>query len=165
MQITTKRLVNGVVSGFMHDKLQVGSTVKLSPPFGDFNASSVADNDSIVLISAGIGMTPMKSILQQHGSKVAKAVHVDHAAETIPFKSYFEANNKNNLFLFSKTNGHPSAASILEQIEKDIGLKHKYFVCGPTSFMCDVVRALHQANIPAESIHYEAFAPSLSCPI
>ena len=165
MQITTKRLINGVVSGFMHDKLQIGSTVKLSPPFGDFNASSVTASDTLVLISAGIGMTPMKSFLQLHRDKVAKAVHIDHDAESVPFKTYFECNNKNNLFLFSKPNGHPTATAILDQIEKDVGLKHKYFVCGPTSFMCDVVRTLHQANIPPEHIHYEAFAPSLSCPI
>jgi len=52
----------GEVSAFLHERIRVGSVLQVSAPFGEF----VLDVDSdapIVLLSAGIGITPMISML------------------------------------------------------------------------------------------------------
>lgn len=54
----------GRVSNWLHDEVGQGSTLQITHPFGDFtpDATSAAP---IVLLSAGIGITPMISVLNR----------------------------------------------------------------------------------------------------
>src|SRR5207247_2117604 len=70
----------GIVSGLMHDQVQEGDTLWVGPPCGDF----VMDQQSqapLVLISAGVGVTPMMSMLHTSlGSAPTRRVSFLHAA-------------------------------------------------------------------------------------
>ncbi|WP_227677709.1 globin domain-containing protein [Psychrobacter sp. H8-1] len=58
---------HGLVSNHLHDDLEVGDTVLLSAPAGDFalNQDLVKQNEiPIVFISAGVGVTPILSMLE-----------------------------------------------------------------------------------------------------
>jgi len=67
--IAVKKEENGLVSSYLHDRVAVGDEVELSPPYGDFNIAGceklwTSDVDApIVLMSAGVGITPMLSML------------------------------------------------------------------------------------------------------
>jgi len=164
LQITTKRLDGGAVSTFMHDKLSVGDSIKLSPPFGPFAVKP--DTKSAVLLSAGIGMTPMKAFLDTHGALVTKAVHVDRNAASAPFYAHFEEKNAGkNQFIFTETGGRPDMAAVSASLVKEGGLDHRYYVCGPTGFMQKTVHGLVAAGVPRSQIVWEAFSPQLSCPV
>lgn len=64
-QISVKRDRNGgIVSNFVHDKLKVGDTIKVSPPNGRFVYRD-EENKPVLIFTAGIGITPMISIMQQ----------------------------------------------------------------------------------------------------
>jgi nitric oxide dioxygenase len=52
----------GRVSNWLHDNLREGGVLQVTPPFGDF-APDTEGADPIVLLSAGIGITPMISAL------------------------------------------------------------------------------------------------------
>lgn len=55
------------MSNYLHDSLEVGDTVLLSAPAGDFELTKdlVEQNDMpLVLISAGVGVTPILSMLE-----------------------------------------------------------------------------------------------------
>src|SRR3546814_19580853 len=62
--------------------VQVGSVLKASKPFGDFQPDAEG-SDPIVLLSAGVGVTPMISVLNRI-AQVAPQRHVifAHAART-----------------------------------------------------------------------------------
>lgn len=58
----------GIISNLLHDKYPIKSTVLLSNPTGEFFVSTDVTGP-IVLISGGIGATPMMSILNDLAAK------------------------------------------------------------------------------------------------
>lgn len=161
-QITTKRHDQGVVSGFMHD-LKVGDVVKLSPPFGAF---TVADDGSpMVLLSAGIGMTPIKAFADAHPDRVQKIIHVDKSLEQVPFRAHFDQNFKDKTEYLFSSGGRPSVKTIADNAMKSAAAGTKYYLCGPPSFMGGVAKELRNAGVPSDCIVWEAFSPQLSCPV
>src|SRR5690606_38078999 len=70
----------GEVSNWLHDNVEVGSLLQVSKPFGDFLPETESD-EPIVLLSAGIGITPMISTLNRIAEKSPKRrVIFAHAA-------------------------------------------------------------------------------------
>merc|ERR1719433_2120321 len=57
----------------------------MTPPFGHFGMNG----KPAVLISAGIGATPMKAFLEANKGQVKMAVHVDRSDTTHPFRQEF----------------------------------------------------------------------------
>jgi nitric oxide dioxygenase len=55
----------GYVSNILHDHKAVGDTLQVSHPAGDFffNVTDEGDKGPVVLLSAGVGLTPLMSIL------------------------------------------------------------------------------------------------------
>ncbi|NHP13841.1 MOSC domain-containing protein [Rhodococcus sp. IC4_135] len=67
-RISIRRHPDGDASRWMHDQLTEGSTLEIRPPTGRF----VLDRGSIlrtVLISAGIGVTPLVAMLKAHAER------------------------------------------------------------------------------------------------
>ena len=88
LQCTTKKVAGGVVSTYMHEALKVGDTVKLTPPYGVFTLDQELPTG--VLVSAGIGVTPMINFARALGDKTALVVHVDKTEAAHAFKAEFE---------------------------------------------------------------------------
>lgn len=70
----------GMVSARIHSAIEVGDTLRVGPPAGDFRLSG--DEHPVVMISVGVGFTPMISMLQhiertrpRHAVTFAFAVH------------------------------------------------------------------------------------------
>ena len=60
-RLSVKREEQGIASRFLHDQVHVGSRIAARAPSGDFG---IPDHDSpLVLVSAGVGLTPMLSML------------------------------------------------------------------------------------------------------
>lgn len=83
----------GVVSNYLHDHVQVGSELELMPPAGDFMLQQTAAPQ--VLISAGVGITPMMAMLEtlveqaaRDTTNVAPPVLFLHACENIEQHSF-----------------------------------------------------------------------------
>jgi ferredoxin-NADP reductase/predicted pyridoxine 5'-phosphate oxidase superfamily flavin-nucleotide-binding protein len=73
-RISVKRHGKGKASGFLHDSVRVGDVLSVEAPVGDFTLSpedATSGESLVVLISAGIGITPVLSMLQElaRGSK------------------------------------------------------------------------------------------------
>ena len=158
------------MSTYMHDTLAVGGVVQLSPPFGPFNLQSGGDNEKkAVLISAGIGRTPMKSFLDaltQAGVSTTKTVHVDKNQASVPFYDHFESVNAgNNQYYFTQNGGRPSTEDIAKSLVEETGADCMYYICGPTSFMQGMAHALVASGVQRGDLKWEAFSPQLSCPV
>jgi ferredoxin-NADP reductase/Fe-S-cluster-containing hydrogenase component 2 len=61
IEITVKREPHGLVSRWLHDDLKVGDEVEIEAPSGTFIFSG-EQAESIILIGAGVGITPMMSV-------------------------------------------------------------------------------------------------------
>lgn len=65
-------IYNGLVSHFMHEQVNIGDHVWLSMPCGTFILEHTLDNTPLVLVSAGVGMTPIMSMLESLSSKFSE---------------------------------------------------------------------------------------------
>lgn len=63
-ELTASRIA-GVVGNRLHDHYRVGDKVQVSPPRGEFvfDATKISPSTPVALISAGVGATPLLSIL------------------------------------------------------------------------------------------------------
>jgi uncharacterized protein len=94
-RLSIKREPNGVASTFMHDRLAVGDILDVRPPSGRF----MLDRSGFlrtVMISAGIGVTPLVAMLKAHAERGAEAppllwVHAARSGEEHAFSDEVEA--------------------------------------------------------------------------
>ncbi len=176
-RISVKREVKegfeGLVSNYLHDQLNVGDVVKLSPPAGDFFLNKSCDSP-VVLISGGVGLTPMmsmfNSLIAEGSSREICYVHSaingrTHAfAEHIYRATKLHDNVKSFLF-YDKPEADDTGYDFIGRadltvIRESIQLPNAhYYFCGPMGFMNMVNKTLLSWDVPAEHIHYEVFGP------
>lgn len=176
-RITVKRVAAGdatpagVVSNRLHDAIRVGDTLRAGPPAGDFQ---LRDGDHpVVLISAGVGITPMVSMLRHLAlTRPARPVVFAHATQDISRYAHqheVETSLANldegryHLWLEAPaahdTHALPGRMDLgrIEALPAD----GDFYLCGPLPFMQTQRRWLLGAGIPRERIHYEVFGPDL----
>ncbi len=69
LSITVKRVSGGLVSNWLHDHLQVGDIIGISPADGDFVLPD--DAATLLFIAAGSGITPMLSMARDLAARGA----------------------------------------------------------------------------------------------
>lgn len=173
-RIAVKREAMGSVSGWLHDRAQVGDIVQCAAPAGDFFLQAEAATP-ITLISAGVGQTPMLAMLatlaqQQH----AAAVNWLHAAEAGSQHAFAEEVKSLGARLPNFTShvwyrqpesadvGRYDAQGLMDLASVSSALNQadrQFWICGPLPFMQFVARQLVDAGINADRIHYEVFGP------
>ncbi|EIM93870.1 bifunctional nitric oxide dioxygenase/dihydropteridine reductase 2 [Paraburkholderia hospita] len=167
----------GYVSSLLHDDLQVGSEVQIAAPYGSFHID-VNATTPIVLISGGVGLTPMISMLKRaiqdsgrqvvfvHGARNS-AVHAmrDRLKQTAVTHSNFRA----IIFYDSPLPGDVQGKDYdypgfidLDLIAGEVLLPDAdYYICGPIPFMRVQHDKLKSNDIRESHIHYEVFGPDL----
>ncbi len=164
---------DGVVSNYLHQSAKVGDSVELFAPAGDFHYR--ATNKPVVLISAGVGITPMQAMLETLANeKFTQAVSYLHACES-PAQLSFNA-RVNQLseqlqldsHLWLNQAGTTEAGSTkvhlglmqLETIAEQLPLTDgDFYLCGPVGFMAFVKQQLLDLGVAETAIHYEVFGP------
>ncbi len=178
LRITVKRELgaanhrpNGWLSNRLH-QLNIGDYLQVGRPYGDF--VDAAPSAPLVLISAGVGITPMVSIWAQRAKdKNTLPIHFIHGcanAEEIPLMDEVMAAasklTNGRVSIFAET----SAASGLDCIAGQVDLAKvltepepgaRYLLCGGIPFMRAVRAQLLVMNIDPTRIHYEVFGPDL----
>lgn len=166
----------GSVSNLLHDNVQVGDTLLLGPPFGDFHLD-LTPTTPVVLISAGVGLTPMMSMLnslcQSDNAREVVFVHGARHGRAHALRKYLqdkinEHSRLRALIFYSSpentdvagTDYHHTGRINLEKV-KDQVLRPDadYFLCGPAGFMREQANMLRSLGIAEPRIHYEAFGP------
>lgn len=164
LQCTVKKIKGGKVSTFIHEKLQVGDTVKLAAPFGVFTVEAAADEPA-VLMSAGIGVTPMLNFKRALGDKVKLSVHVDSTPGSFAYQSFF-AESGPVLQKFTRTPGskRPTAQALVAETLEKVGAENNFYVCGPEAWMDEIQKELLKRG--AKKVMCEVFGSQLAtgCP-
>lgn len=151
----------GIASVYLHEKVEAGDVLQLSAPAGSFVLDR-QDRRPAVLISGGVGLTPMVSMLETlvatDPERQVVYVHATRPGSAPAMKEPLEK-------LAQK---HPQVSlhwfeGILEPewLRNQIPtLKAGFYFCGPVPFMKTVNRALLGWGVPAHDIHYEFFGPA-----
>ncbi|WP_339205461.1 NO-inducible flavohemoprotein [Paenibacillus sp. FSL K6-3182] len=169
----------GEVSTYLHQHIVEGATLWLSAPAGDFILNR-ADERPVVLLSGGVGLTPMLSMLNtltkhdpkrqvtfihatQNGDVHAQRQQVSLLASEHPQISLYycyekptERDLKEQLFHKEGYIDLPWLQSIIADTDA------AFYFCGPTPFMAAINRSLQQMGVADSDIHYEFFGPSAS---
>ncbi|SAL02221.1 nitric oxide dioxygenase [Caballeronia calidae] len=167
----------GYVSSLLHEHVDVGDELDLAAPFGTFYID-VNATTPIVLISGGVGLTPMVSMLKRaiqnpqrqvvfvHGARNS-AVHAmrDRLRQTAATYANFKAVIYYDDPLHTDVQGtdYDRKGFIALDELKDLILQPDadYYICGPIPFMRIQHDALKGMDIPEARIHYEVFGPDL----
>lgn len=167
-RITVKRERGGRISNWLHDAVGIGDAFDVAVPAGEFFLDPAGKRE-VVLLSGGVGVTPMISMLESFGGGDLRIVHVhaardrDHhaLAETPRAKAqeshvFYETPSQDDLargIRAGRVDPH-WLVQISDPAQAD------YFVCGPVGFMQEMVRGLKAANVPDTRIHHEFFGPA-----
>jgi len=171
----------GLVSNLLHDTKNEGDIIRVSHPMGDFFLDSLhASEDSpVVLISGGVGLTGLTSILNslvtRHSTRPISWVHAARTSDVRAFGSEIRdlSQKKENVraVFFNAAPGNSDVKGKdydyagrlnLSVLDKDEELflqneKTEYYVCGPTGFMIDSERTLREYGVDTSRIHMELF--------
>jgi len=168
-RISVKKESSGRVSTYLHDELKVGDIVRLAPPCGDFFFTS-KKTTPVTLISAGVGITPMLSMLETIKTNHQAPIHWLHATDSAQqhsFKQHVASLEATHPQLTTHTwyrdtntdNALPGLMD-LKQIESSIAWHASdFYMCGPVGFMQAIAKQLLDAGVNQEQIHYECFGP------
>ncbi|NOI79136.1 NO-inducible flavohemoprotein [Vibrio tubiashii] len=168
-RISVKREVGehkGLVSNFLHDEVNEGDKVSLYAPAGDFYYQE--KQQPVVLISAGVGATPIQSMMQTLASQGKKDVSVlyacndqkqhtfkDETAQLVQQNSW-----KRFTWYLNEASADFSGELDLNLVAKELPLgSADFYLCGPVGFMESVVRQLEALGVDRDRIHYEVFGP------
>jgi ferredoxin-NADP reductase/predicted pyridoxine 5'-phosphate oxidase superfamily flavin-nucleotide-binding protein len=175
-RISVKRESEGVGSRFLHDSIAVGDVIQTGAPAGEFVALS--DDRPIVCVSAGIGATPMVSMLREHVASGSERpiwfVHVARDGRHHPFKAeveeliarspsasahvfYTQPEPRDRVGRDFDSKGRLDATKILDLITDESG---SFYLCGPVPFMASLSAGLVAEGLPAGRIHVEDFGPA-----
>lgn len=165
LRITVRRVPGGAVSGFLHDVVRPGDSLTVSQAYGDL---TLREGDGpLLLISAGVGITPMAAILDQvartQPAREVTAVHADRSPDRHPLRADILAGGARlrtfrHQVWYEQPGDHAGAAEGL--IDPDAIPLHpeaEVYLCGPVPFMRAVRAALHRRGVPEHRIRYEVF--------
>lgn len=183
-QISVKREIQGhagLVSNFLHDGLRLGDSVRLLAPCGDFFYRD--RGTPTVLISAGVGLTPMQSIIEQlYAAGFQQTVLYLHACNNSDEHSFSERvseiidSDHGSKFRWKKHTWYAGATPAqeieserqhfhqgflnLNQVKNDLHIDEAdYYLCGPLVFMESAKQQLLTLGVTNDRIHYEVFGP------
>lgn len=164
----------GMVSNWIHDNLKAGDILPVTPPFGDFTPDTEGA-EPVVLLSAGVGITPMISALNRIAQvNPQREVIFAHAARSAEFHAHQDdvAAAQAAMPNLKVVTFYESGAE-----DRDEGVKAgrmdvaelpdwqregaNVYLCGPIQFMQAQWRALVAQGVPPVRIYREVFGPDL----
>ena len=175
-RITVKREPEGLISRYLHDNVEPGDIIESRRPAGDFMMT--CNVCPLVLISAGVGVTPMVSILRSITSETSKRpVWFIHGARNSRYHplaaevTQIADMHKNVFTHIAYSQPEPGDAlgkdydsegrisgPLIEKLVQSA--EAHYFLCGPTGFMAEIQESLERSGVSAERIHFETFGPA-----
>jgi len=161
----------GIASNFMHDRIHEGSIIPAKPPSGQFVLDPQKSLPA-VLISNGVGITPMISMVKAATLlNPQRSIWFVHGARAGQFHAFRDevaavAQQNSNLhvhFAYSrpqpKDMGHYHSTGYIDTdlIRSLVQQDAEYFLCGSPAFMQSLREGLKAAGVPDRRVFFEAF--------
>ncbi|MEN2992382.1 MAG: ferredoxin--NADP reductase [Bacteroidia bacterium] len=181
LQLTIKRLPNGLVSNYIWERLQVGDTLEVFPPLGRFTVQPQPGRAvQYLLIAAGSGIAPiwgiLRSILFVEPKSRVRLLYGNREERLIIFREALDrlvAQYEDRLEVLH-TLSRPSEGwtgqrgrispeliqAELQRLRQRL-LPIEAYICGPGDLITSAVQTLEAARLPKERIHTEFFTAPL----
>ncbi len=167
-RISVKREVgehDGLVSNFLHNEMSQGDVVTLYAPAGDFYYQE--SDKPVVLISAGVGATPIQSMLHtlaDAGKSEVSYLYACNNAQQHTFKQetaqLIEQQGWQQFAWYLDEQADFTGQMDLSLIADELPVADAdFYICGPVAFMESIVKQLESLAVGRERIHYEVFGP------
>ncbi|THG95969.1 hypothetical protein EW026_g5775 [Hermanssonia centrifuga] len=165
----------GLISNLLHDTLIEGDGIEVAFPYGDFFLDD--STAPVVLISAGVGLTPLTSmlhaVLEGPTPRQVSWIQVVRSLSSHPLNAEVRRllESKPSLVRRAIFYSDPGVA-----VGEDCDFKGRlnislvptetlrlddpmveYYVCGPEAFMADVIKGLKLRGVSINRIHAEVF--------
>lgn len=169
---------DGRVSNYLHESIQVGDSIDITVPAGDFTLDNKMQTP-LVFLSGGVGITPFMSMIHaladQQSERDIQFIHASENGAVQPFReeltgltekllnyqlSFVYKNpsqDDQNLPNYEKQ-GYMDAELLGNHLKPDAD----YYVCGPVPFMKSIITHLKELGVDSEKIHYEFFGPAMA---
>ena len=172
-RISVKREPHGAASEYLHQVLRVGDLIEVGAPRGSFVLRE--GNRPVVLISAGVGATPVLAMLHAlasgHSSRQVWWVHsarngAEHAFRDETGQLLAQLDDAHHLLCYSqpgeRDHGFDHAGRLTGEVLEQAGVPADadFYLCGPGRFMHDVTAALFARGVATERISTEVFGPA-----
>ena len=173
LRISVKSELKGIGSSFLCDRAREGDVLDVSAPRGSFTLR--AGQSPVVLLSAGVGATPVMSMLHALASeKSQREIWWIYAARN-RVEHPFAEESRSLLKQLSRGRGYivysrPAATDqvgtdfdapghIDAALLKRIGVSERsdFYLCGPSSFLQNMRDVLQTWGVPADNVHTEIF--------
>jgi ferredoxin-NADP reductase/MOSC domain-containing protein YiiM len=177
-RVSIKREVNGAASSFLHDHVHAGDVLEVSAPRGTFTLRP--GEAPIVLVSAGIGATPVLAMLHALAASASRRqvwwLYGARNRNEHPFameaRSLLQTLARGQHYIvYSKpaaedqpgrdydSAGHLSVP-LLDRL--DVTRTADFYLCGPPSFLHSFTAGLGAWGVDSSRIHAEVFGPEKS---
>jgi ferredoxin-NADP reductase/MOSC domain-containing protein YiiM/ferredoxin len=175
-RITAKREHDGIASGYLHTRLAVGDKLDVGAPRGTF----ILDRTPapVLLISAGIGVTPVLAMLQalaaEHSDREIWWLHAARGRREHSFAAEVQGllaslpNVRSHVY-YSRPDPSDRIGRDFDTVGRLTGSllatlepprDAEAYLCGPTPFMDDISAGLAAFGIDVSHIHTEPFGPA-----
>ena len=177
-RISVKIEPNGAAGTYLHEHVRVGDALDVSAPRGSFILQS--GERPVVLLSAGIGATPMMAMLHALAATGSTQpvwwLHSARDGQHHPFavevrRLMLALPRGRSYVCFSRPGPHDTmredfdaAGHLSRSVFDSIGVPREadVYICGPTRFMGDMTEALATLGVAPERMHVELFKGSES---
>jgi len=175
-RVTVKREPRGAASGYLCSRLAVGDQLDIAAPRGTFILDET--DAPVLLISAGIGATPVLAMLQalahEGSDREIWWLYGAHDGREHPFAAesrallnslpnaqahvYYSRPGPTDLQGRDFDSAGRLTASLLAELNPPSGAEA--YLCGPTAFMDEISAGLSVLGIDASRVHTEPFGPA-----
>ncbi len=177
-RVSIKREVNGRVSSFLHRFVRAGDTLEVGAPRGDFTLET--GDGPVVLLSAGIGATPVLAMLHALSSASSTRevwwIYGARNRSDHPFAqesrdimrtlahcrshiAYSQPGPEDRL-----GSDYDSAGRLSLDLLDQLSVPHNadFYLCGPSAFLRSFTAGLQERGTAETQIHSELFGPGAS---
>jgi MOSC domain-containing protein YiiM/ferredoxin-NADP reductase len=178
-RISVKIEPNGAAGTYLRDHVRVGDVLDVSSPRGSFVLNS-GNKGPVVLISAGIGATPVLAMLYAleaaHSTQKIFWLHAARDGQHHPFATEVRRltlalKQGRSHVCYSRPGsgdkmgeGYDAIGHLSQSVFEEMGvpLESDIYLCGPTRFMAEMKEMLTGVGMAPERIHVEIFNGSES---
>jgi ferredoxin-NADP reductase/MOSC domain-containing protein YiiM len=158
-RISVKHEPHGVASGYLTSRLTVGAVLEVAAPRGEFVLED--DPGPVLLVSAGIGITPVLSMLhalaEQRSTREVWWIHAarqasDYVLAGEVHRLLEELPHMHEHVYYSSSGGRLTKDKL---VDLALPVDATAYICGPVPFMTDMREALTAVGV--NRIHTELF--------
>ena len=169
---------DGLISTYLHDSVNPGDVLEIGPPSGEFTIDpKLVDDQPIVFLAGGIGVTPLLSMAKALVTEgVLAPIHFVQAAKNSKVQAFSD-----ELYQLISDKDFVDIKVLYDQpTEQDVqsgkcdrtGVvdtellrewtpvsEAEYYICGPKPFMQSIHCGLKECGVDDDRIHFEFFGP------